>query len=160
MVSPRSGLKPAVFLDRDGVIVVPHFRNRRSYAPRRLEDFRAERREVQEGGRTVITEPGRIIIRDPSGQAYVRHSEVDRFRYGARDIRTQTVGGETRTVVMRPDGSEVITVVGRDGELMRRIRRERCVGRWLSCAGRSAWRTYCAAIRCGWVRLRRSPWMC
>ena len=92
--------------------------------PRRLEDFRAERREVQEGGRTVITEPGRIIIRDPSGQAYVRHSEVDRFRYGARDIRTQTVGGETRTVVMRPDGSEVITVVGRDGELMRRIRRD------------------------------------
>jgi outer membrane protein OmpA-like peptidoglycan-associated protein len=79
-------------------------------APRRLEDFRAERREVQEGGRTVITEPGRIIIRDPSGQAYVRHSEVDRFRYGARDIRTQTVGGETRTVVMRPDGSEVIII--------------------------------------------------
>jgi OOP family OmpA-OmpF porin len=92
--------------------------------PRRLEDFRAERREVQEGGRTVITEPGRIIIRDPSGQAYVRHSEVDSFRYGARDIRTQTVGGETRTVVMRPDGSEVITEVGRDGELMRRIRRD------------------------------------
>jgi D-glycero-D-manno-heptose 1,7-bisphosphate phosphatase len=40
MVSPLAGLKPAVFLDRDGVIVVPHFRNRRSYAPRRLEDFR------------------------------------------------------------------------------------------------------------------------
>jgi OmpA-OmpF porin, OOP family len=92
--------------------------------PRRLEDFRAERRETQEGGRTVFTEPGRIIIRDPSGQAYVRHSEVDRFRYGARDIRTQTVGGETRTVVIRPDGSEVITVVGRDGQLMRRIRRD------------------------------------
>jgi len=26
---------------------------------------------------------------------------VDRFRYGARDIQTQTVGGETRTVVIR-----------------------------------------------------------
>lgn len=92
--------------------------------PRRLDDFRAERREVQEGGRTVITEPGRLIIRDPSGQAYVRHSELDRFRYGARDIQTQTVGGETRTVVMRPDGSQIITVVGRDGQLMRRIRRD------------------------------------
>jgi outer membrane protein OmpA-like peptidoglycan-associated protein len=92
--------------------------------PRRLDDFRGQRHEVQEGGRTVITEPGRIIIRDPGGQAYVRHSEVDRFRYGARDIQTQTVGGETRTVVVRPDGSQVITVLGRDGQLLRRIRRD------------------------------------
>ncbi len=92
--------------------------------PRRLDEFRAERREVQEGGRTIITEPGRIIIRDPSGQSYVRHSEVDRFRYGARDIQTQTIGGETRTVVVRPDGSQVITVMGRDGQLLRRIRRD------------------------------------
>ena len=92
--------------------------------PRRLDDFRGERREVQEGGRTVITEPGRIIIRDPSGQSYVRHNEVDRFRYGARDIQTQTIGGETRTVVIRPDGTQVITVIGRDGQLLRRIRRD------------------------------------
>lgn len=92
--------------------------------PRRLDDFRGQRRESQQGGRTIITEPGRIIIRDPGGQQYVRHSEVDRFRYGARDIQTQTVGGETRTVVIRPDGTQVITVTGRDGQLMRRIRRD------------------------------------
>ena len=92
--------------------------------PQRLDDFRGQRRESQQGGRTIITEPGRIIIRDPGGQQYVRHNEVDRFRYGARDIQTQTVGGETRTVVIRPDGTQVITVVGRDGQLMRRIRRD------------------------------------
>jgi D-glycero-D-manno-heptose 1,7-bisphosphate phosphatase len=40
MVSQARGLRPAVFLDRDGVIVVPQFRDQRSYAPRRLEDFR------------------------------------------------------------------------------------------------------------------------
>ncbi len=68
-----------------------------------------------EGGRTVYTEPDRIIIRDPGGQEYVRGNDLYRFRYGARDIRTETVGGETRTVVIRPDGSEVITVVGADG---------------------------------------------
>jgi OmpA-OmpF porin, OOP family len=79
---------------------------------------------VQEGGRTIITEPGRIIIRDPSGQEFVRHNEVERFRFGARDIRTQEVGGETRTVVIRPDGSEIITVLARDGQLLRRIRRD------------------------------------
>src|SRR5436309_3504184 len=92
--------------------------------PRRLDDFRSQRRESQQGGRTIITEPGRIIIRDPGGQQYVRHSEVDRFRYGARDIQTQTVGGETRTIAIRPDGTQVITVVGRDGQLLRRIRRD------------------------------------
>src|SRR5262249_21337047 len=40
MVSPAHGLRPAVFLDRDGVIVVPEFRDGRSFAPRRREDFR------------------------------------------------------------------------------------------------------------------------
>ena len=68
-----------------------------------------------EGGRTVYYEPDRIIIRDPSGQQYVRGNDLYRFRYGARDIRTETIGGETRTVVIRPDGTEVITVVAADG---------------------------------------------
>ena len=89
-----------------------------------MDDFRGARRETQEGGRTVFTEPGRIIIRDPGGQSFIRHNEVDRFRFGARDIRTQQVGGETRTIVIRPDGSQIITVNGRDGQLLRRIRRD------------------------------------
>jgi outer membrane protein OmpA-like peptidoglycan-associated protein len=92
--------------------------------PQRLDDFRGARRETQEGGRTVFTEPGRIIVRDPGGQSFVRHSEVERFRYGARDIQTQRVGGDTRTIVLRPDGTRIITVVGRDGQLLRRIRRD------------------------------------
>ncbi|WP_246230490.1 OmpA family protein, partial [Bradyrhizobium cytisi] len=89
-----------------------------------IADYRNQRQEVVEGGRTVYTEPDRIIIRDPGGQEYVRGNDLYRFRYGARDIRTETVGGETRTVVIRPDGSEVITVVGPDGSLLRRIRRD------------------------------------
>jgi outer membrane protein OmpA-like peptidoglycan-associated protein len=84
----------------------------------------SQRRETVEGGRTIYTEPDRIIIRDPSGQQYVRGNDLYRFRYGARDIQTQTVGGETRTVVIRPDGSQIITVVGNDGRLLRRIRRD------------------------------------
>jgi len=90
---------------------------------RRIEDFRSERRETQQGGRTVITEPGRLIIRDPNGQAYVRHNEIDRFRYGARDVRVQQDGADQRTIVVRPDGSQIITVNDRDGRLLRRIRR-------------------------------------
>ena len=91
--------------------------------PTRIEGFRNERREVVQDGRTIITEPGRVIIRDPSGMAIVRHSELDRFRYGARDIRTRQVGGENETIVIRPDGSQIVTVIGRDGQLLRRIRR-------------------------------------
>jgi len=90
-----------------------------------MEDFRGERQESDQGGRKVFTEPGRVIVVDPSGQSFIRHNEEDRFRYGARDIETQQVGNETRTIVIRPDGSQIITVVGRDGQLMRRIRRDR-----------------------------------
>jgi D-glycero-D-manno-heptose 1,7-bisphosphate phosphatase len=39
MVSGTHAMRPAVFLDRDGVIVVPQFRDGRSFAPRRLKDF-------------------------------------------------------------------------------------------------------------------------
>ena len=90
-----------------------------------MEDFRGARQESDQGGRKVFTEPGRVIVVDPSGQSFIRHNEEDRFRYGARDIRTEQVGNETRTVVIRPDGSQIITIVGRDGRLMRRIRRDR-----------------------------------
>jgi OOP family OmpA-OmpF porin len=93
--------------------------------PQRLDDFRGQRHEVQEGGRTVITEPGRVIVRDPGGQEFIRHNELDRFRYGAHDIRTERVGNDNRTIVIRPDGSQIITVVGNDGQLVRRIRRDR-----------------------------------
>jgi len=93
--------------------------------PRRLEDFRGQRQESDQGGRKVFTEPGRVIVVDPSGQSFIRHNEEERFRFGARDIQVQTVGGETRTVVIRPDGSEIITVVGVDGQLLRRIRLDR-----------------------------------
>jgi outer membrane protein OmpA-like peptidoglycan-associated protein len=92
--------------------------------PQRIDDFRGARRETEQGGRKVFTEPGRVIVVDPGGQSFIRHNEVDRFRYGARDIRTQQVGAETRTIVVRPDGSQIITVSGRDGQLVRRIRRD------------------------------------
>src|SRR6266851_4799519 len=92
--------------------------------PRRMDDFRGARRETQEGGRTVFNEPGRVIVVDPGGQSFIRHNEEERFRFGARDIRTEQVGGESRTIVIRPDGSQIITVTGRDGQLLRRIRRD------------------------------------
>ena len=89
-----------------------------------MDDFRGERRETDQGGRKVFTEPGRVIVVDPGGQSFIRHNEVDRFRYGARDVRTQQVGNESRTIVVRPDGSQIVTVNDREGRLLRRIRRD------------------------------------
>ncbi|MEZ5762971.1 MAG: OmpA family protein [Xanthobacteraceae bacterium] len=95
----------------------------RDGVPRKqMEDFRSDRRQSEEGGRTVFREPGRVIVRDPSGQAFIRHNEVDRFRYGARDVRVEQRGRENRTIVVRPDGSQIITITDRDGRLLRRSR--------------------------------------
>jgi OmpA-OmpF porin, OOP family len=89
-----------------------------------MEAFRSERRETDQGGRKVFTEPGRVIVVDPSGQSFIRHNEEDRFRYGARDIRQERAGNDTRTIVVRPDGSQIITLNDRDGRMLRRIRRD------------------------------------
>lgn len=103
----------------------PIAKGARPSGPTRIDAFRNERREVVQDGRTVITEPGRIIIRDPSGMEFVQHDEVERFRYGAKDIQTQRgPGGESRTIVYRTDGSQIITVAGPDGQMLRRIRRD------------------------------------
>jgi outer membrane protein OmpA-like peptidoglycan-associated protein len=91
----------------------------------RIEDFRGKRQERTEGGRTIITEPGRVIVRDPNGQSFVRHNDVNRFRYGARDVRVDRQGNDTRTVVVRPDGSQIITINDERGNLLRRSRRGR-----------------------------------
>jgi outer membrane protein OmpA-like peptidoglycan-associated protein len=89
----------------------------------RIDQIRTQRQQTQEGGRTIIREPGRVIIQDPNGQSFIRHSDVDRFRYGARDVRVLNEGADTRTVIVRPDGSQIITINDRDGRLLRRIRR-------------------------------------
>ncbi|WP_454002449.1 OmpA family protein [Afipia felis] len=89
----------------------------------RIDDFRSQRQERTEGGRTIITEPGRVIVRDPNGQSFIRHNDVDRFRYGARDVRVDRQGNDHRTVVVRPDGSQIITLTDDRGNLMRRSRR-------------------------------------
>lgn len=90
----------------------------------RMEDFRNQRQQSEEGGRTVIREPDRVIILDRNGQSFIRHNDADRFRYGARDVRVEQVGNESRTIIIRPDGTQIITVNDRDGRLLRRIRRD------------------------------------
>ena len=86
-----------------------------------MQDLRAERRESNEGGRTIIREPDRTIIRE-GNRTFIRHNETDRFRYGARDVRMERRGNDNVTIIVRPDGARVVTVVDDDGFLVRRSR--------------------------------------
>lgn len=66
---------------------------------------------------------GRIIIRD-NGNVTVRSDDDARFggRHRDRDVRRLS-GGRTETIVKRRNGSAVITVRDRDGDILRRVRR-------------------------------------
>jgi D-glycero-D-manno-heptose 1,7-bisphosphate phosphatase len=79
MVSRARGLRPAVFLDRDGVLVIPEFRDRRSCAPRRVEDFRlypeaaASLQRLKRAGFLLA-----VITNQPDvGNGLIPRSEVD-----------------------------------------------------------------------------------
>ena len=89
---------------------------------RHVDQLRSERREVVEGGRTIIREPDRMIVREANGQVFVRHNDGDRFRYGARDVRVERRGGDNVTTVVLPNGQRVVSVLDVNGRLMRRSR--------------------------------------
>jgi hypothetical protein len=57
----------------------------------------------------------------------IRHDETERFRraYRGADVRVERRGTEQVTVVRRPNGVEIVTVRDADGDLVRRIRRDR-----------------------------------
>jgi outer membrane protein OmpA-like peptidoglycan-associated protein len=90
----------------------------------RIDRVRSERRERRDGDVTIITEGDRTIYRE-GGRTVIRRDENLRFRDGARDVREDRDGEFRRTVITRPDGSEVVTLTDDDGRLVRRTRRYR-----------------------------------
>ena len=89
---------------------------------RKLDQIRSERHEVKEGNRTVIRELNRTIVRQ-NGQTFIQHDDIDRFKLGARDVHVERHGSETETIIVRPDGARIITIVDANGRLLRRVRR-------------------------------------
>jgi outer membrane protein OmpA-like peptidoglycan-associated protein len=97
-------------------------RQAEEWRSRKVGDLRAERHEVHEGGRTVIQEPGRTIVQE-NGRMLIRHDEVERFGFGARNVHVEQRGVDTVTVIERPGGVGIVTYTGPDGRLLRRVRR-------------------------------------
>ena len=93
-------------------------------AVRRIDQFRDQRREIRQGNRVVIREPGRTIVRE-GGRIAIRHDDLARLRLRSAGVRVERRGNETFTFVDRPGGVRIITVVDRNGRLIRRIRRDR-----------------------------------
>jgi len=98
-------------------------RRDRNAPQRNLSDLRRERRETREGNRLVIREGDRTIVRE-GRRSFIRHNESDRFAVGARNVRVSRRNNETVTVVVRPNGVQIINVTDRDGDLIRRVRRD------------------------------------
>ena len=88
----------------------------------KMQQLQTERHQTVEGNRTIIREPDRVIIRENDGRFLIRHSEVDRFRYNARDVRVERQGNNNVTIVVRPDGARIVTVLDDNGRLVRRSR--------------------------------------
>ena len=89
-----------------------------------VEALHQERHEVRQGNQVFIQEPDRTIIQE-NNRMIIRHNEVDRFAVGARDVHVERRGNQTVTVVMRPDGMQIIDTDDDDGHLLRRVRRDR-----------------------------------
>jgi D-glycero-D-manno-heptose 1,7-bisphosphate phosphatase len=71
--------RPAVFLDRDGVLSVPEFRDGRSYAPKRLADFHlyddaaASLRRLKDAGYALV-----VVTNQPDvGNGLTAQQEVE-----------------------------------------------------------------------------------
>jgi len=78
---------------------------------------------VRDGNRTIITEGDRTIVRD-GDRRFIRHNEADRFAIDARDVRVSRRGNDTVSIIVRPDGSQIVTTTDRYGRLLRRVRRD------------------------------------
>ena len=104
-----------------------------------VQDLRAQRHERTEaGGRVVIEEPDhRQIVRE-GGQVFVRHDENERlFQFG--EGRHERRGDGMYSIIVRPDGDEIVTVTDEDGRLIRRFRRERDGREYILIDNRRPW---------------------
>jgi outer membrane protein OmpA-like peptidoglycan-associated protein len=88
-----------------------------------IGQVRAERHEEHVGNQLIIREPDRTIVQE-GGRTFIRHSEVDRFAVGARNVQVEHRGNQIVSVIVRPDGVQIIDYTDSDGRLLRRVRRD------------------------------------
>jgi outer membrane protein OmpA-like peptidoglycan-associated protein len=88
-----------------------------------MAQLREQRHETREGDRVFIREPDRTIIEE-NNRTIIRHNDVDRFAVDARDVHVERNGNQTVSVVVRPDGVQIVDTEDSQGHLLRRVRRD------------------------------------
>ena len=91
---------------------------------RKLDDFRGQRRETKQGNSVIIQEPGRTIIRDSGRLVIQRNESSDRFRLNARNVLTERRGADVATIIERPNGTRIVNLTDSNGRLLKRSRRD------------------------------------
>ncbi|MEW9918613.1 OmpA family protein [Marimonas sp. MJW-29] len=77
---------------------------------------------LKNGDRVVSNSGDRVVVEDPSGDLRVLKDDDALLRRPGDEVRTETFNdGSSRTVVNKPDGSQIITIRGRDGRVLRRV---------------------------------------
>lgn len=78
---------------------------------------------VLKNGSKVMSNSGdRLVVQDPSGDLRVLKDDSALVRQTGDEVRRETFNdGSSRTTVTKPDGSRVVTILGRDGTVLRRV---------------------------------------
>jgi outer membrane protein OmpA-like peptidoglycan-associated protein len=78
------------------------------------------------GDKTMTIDGGSRTLRREGNRVVIRSNDFDRLRGSRGDQRVERLpNGQTRTIVVYPDGAQIITVIGSRGEIVRRSRRDR-----------------------------------
>ncbi|MEX2033662.1 MAG: OmpA family protein, partial [Xanthobacteraceae bacterium] len=81
--------------------------------------------EAVKEGAALAAPDGRVIVKN-QGQVTVIHDDSGRFRQRGDRVRTDATPNETRTTtIARPDGTEIVTVRDRWGNIVQRYRKNR-----------------------------------
>ena len=76
---------------------------------------------LKNGDKVVSRSGDRVVVENPSGDLRVLKDDDALIRRPGDAVETQTFNdGSSRTIISKPDGTQVVTVRGRDGSVLRR----------------------------------------
>lgn len=77
---------------------------------------------LKNGSKVVSNSGDRLVVQDPSGDLRVLKDDDALVRQAGDEVRRETFNdGSSRTTVIKPNGSQIVTILGRDGTVLRRI---------------------------------------
>ena len=77
---------------------------------------------LNNGSKVVSNSGDRLVVEDPNGDLRVLKDDDALVRQAGDEVRRETFNdGSSRTTVIKPNGSKIVTILGRDGTVLRRI---------------------------------------